>query len=322
MKAVVITTYGAPEVLKVEDRPIPQIGNDCVLIRVKAAGINRPDVFQRKGNYPAPEDAPADIPGLEVAGVVEKTGENVTQFKVGDKVFALLSGGGYAEYVNVPAIQCLSIPENLSYEEAASLPETLYTVYYNIFERGKLQKGERILIHGGSSGIGITAIQLAAVFGAEVVVTVGNDEKGEKCLELGANRFINYKEKDFEAELIDHPVDLILDMIGGDYFQKNINVLRNDGRLVYINAMNGKDVMLDIIQMMRKRISITGSTLRSRDKIFKGQLTDEIRKNILPIIEFGKFSPVIHKIFPMKEAAEAHRLMESNQHIGKIVLKV
>ncbi|UOE37555.1 NAD(P)H-quinone oxidoreductase [Chryseobacterium oryzae] len=322
MKAVVITEYGAPEVLKTEDRPIPEIGKDDVLVKVKAAGINRPDVFQRMGNYPAPKGVPANIPGLEIAGVIEKIGADVTGFSIGDKVLALLGGGGYAEYVSVPALQCLPIPQNLNFEEAASLPETIYTVYHNVFQRGNLQSGERILIHGGSSGIGITAIQLAKASGAEVIVTVGDDVKGEKCLELGADQFINYKKQDFEAVLKEHPVHLILDMIGGDYFQKNINILQEEGRLVYINAMNGNEVTLNIFQMMQKRLSIMGTTLRSRDKAFKAELTASIRHNILPLIETGKFVPVIYKVFSMEEAAQAHHLMESNKHIGKIILKI
>ena len=237
MKVIAITTYGEPDVLKIEERSIPEISADEVLIKVKAIGVNRPDIFQRKGQYPAPEGVPADIPGLEVAGVIEKTGEKVTAFKPGDKVFALLAGGGYAEYVKAPEGQILPIPDSFSFEEAAGLAETLYTVYHNVFQRAKLQKGERFLVHGGSSGIGITAIQLAKTMGAEVFVTVGSDDKGKKCIELGADHFVNYKKEDFFEVLKDKKIDVILDMIGGSYFEKNINILNEEGRLVYILSL-------------------------------------------------------------------------------------
>jgi len=322
MKVIAITTYGEPDVLKIEERSIPEISADEVLIKVKAIGVNRPDIFQRKGQYPAPEGVPADIPGLEVAGVIEKTGEKVTAFNPGDKVFALLAGGGYAEYVKAPEGQILPIPDSFSFEEAAGLAETLYTVYHNIFQRAKLQKGERFLVHGGSSGIGITAIQLAKTMGAEVFVTVGSDDKGKKCIELGADHFVNYKKEDFFEVLKDKKIDVILDMIGGSYFEKNINILNEEGRLVYINAMNGNLVTLNIMQMMQKRISIMGSTLRSRDKIFKTALTKEIKEKILPLLAKRHLVPVIHQVFSLEKASEAHKLMESNQHIGKIILKV
>lgn len=322
MKVIAITTYGEPDVLKIEERSIPEISADEVLIKVKAIGVNRPDIFQRKGQYPAPEGVPADIPGLEVAGVIEKTGEKVTAFKPGDKVFALLAGGGYAEYVKAPEGQILPIPDSFSFEEAAGLAETLYTVYHNVFQRAKLQKGELFLVHGGSSGIGITAIQLAKTMGAEVFVTVGSDDKGKKCIELGADHFVNYKKEDFFEVLKDKKIDVILDMIGGSYFEKNINILNEEGRLVYINAMNGNLVTLNIMQMMQKRISIMGSTLRSRDKIFKTALTKEIKEKILPLLAKRHLVPVIHQVFSLEKASEAHKLMESNQHIGKIILKV
>lgn len=322
MKAIVITSYGGPDVLKIEERDKPIIDENEVLIKVKAAGINRPDIAQRKGSYPPPPDAPQDIPGLEVAGVIEQTGRNVKQWKINDKVCALVSGGGYAQYVKVNAGQCLPIPGGLSFIEAAGLPETIFTVWHNVFQRGKLQKGESLLIHGGSSGIGVTAIQIAKYFGAEVIVTVGSDEKGKRCLELGADEFINYKTQDFETELKEHPVDVILDMIGGNYFQKNIEILKPDGRLVYINAMHGSIVSLNIVQMMRKRITVTGSTLRNRDSGFKSSLAKEIQKKVWPIFEQGKFKPVIFRTFPMQEARKAHEVMESSQHIGKIVLEM
>lgn len=322
MKAIVITAYGGPDVLKIQERDKPQIDENEVLIKVKAAGINRPDIAQRKGNYPAPADAPQDIPGLEVAGIIEEKGTNVHEWKINDKVCALISGGGYAEYVKANAGQCLPVPQGLSFVEAAGLPETVYTVWHNVFQRGKLQMGERLLIHGGSSGIGVTAIQIAKYFGADVIVTAGTEEKGKRCLELGADKFINYKTQDFEHELKDHPVDVILDMVGGSYFQKNIEILKTDGRLVYINAMEGNIVSLNIIQMMRKRITITGSTLRNRDTLFKSFLTNEIQKEVWPIFAERKFKPVISAIFTMEEANKAHELIESSHHFGKVILKM
>ncbi len=322
MKAIVITSFGAPDVLKIEERDKPIIDENEVLIKVKAAGINRPDIAQRKGKYPPPADAPQDIPGLEVAGIVEQTGKNVNQWKINDKVCALVSGGGYAEYVKVNAGQCLPIPPGFSFVEAASLPETVFTVWHNVFQRGKLQKGETLLIHGGSSGIGVTAIQLAKYFGAEVIVTVGTDEKGKRCLELGADKFINYKTQDFEQELKESSVNVILDMIGGTYFEKNMEILKPDGRLEYINAMMGNMVSLNITQMMRKRMTITGSTLRNRDTEFKSDLAKDIQEKVWPMFAEGKFKPVIFATFPIEEANKAHELMESSKHVGKIILEI
>ena len=322
MKAVIIKEYGDPEVLQLEDRPVPNHRPDEVLIRVKAAGVNRPDVIQRMGKYPAPPGAPSDIPGLEVAGIVEEVGDQISRWKPGDKICALVAGGGYAEYVSVSGEQCLPIPDTLNFTGAAGLPETVYTVWHNVFQRGQLQPGEKLLIHGGSSGIGITAIQLAKLNGAQVVVTVGTDEKGAACLQLGADAFINYKTQDFESMLSESGVDVILDMVGGDYFGKNINILNDDGRLVYINAMKGPRVDLNILQMMRKRLTITGSTLRNRETSFKAGLTREIEEKVWPHLIRGLFKPVIYKIFPLKDAADAHRLMESSKHIGKIILSV
>lgn len=322
MKAITITQHGGPEVLRLADRPIPEPGNQEVLIKVHAAGLNRPDVFQRKGNYPAPPDAPADIPGLEVAGVIEKTGEGVTQWRTGDKVCALVAGGGYAQYVAVKEGQCLPVPAGWDYTGAASLPETVFTVWANVFQRGRLQPGERLLVHGGTSGIGITAVQLARAFDAYVAVTVGSDAKGTRSLELGADAFVNYKAVDFEARFKDEPFNVILDMIGGDYFAKNMNILQQNGRLVYINAMGGPQVILNIPQMMRKGITITGSTLRDKPYLFKSALAAEIRTHVWPVLESGKFKPVIYRALPLAEAAEAHRLLESGEHIGKIVLIV
>jgi NADPH2:quinone reductase len=322
MKAVIITTYGKAEVLKLEEREIPIIDKNEVLIKVKAAGVNRPDVIQREGKYPAPQGAPKDIPGLEVAGIIEKAGTNVKQWKVGDHVCALVAGGGYAEFVNADAGLCLPVPDGFSFVAAAGLPETIFTVWSNVFQRGNLQAGDSILIHGGSSGIGITAIQLAKYFGADVTVTVGSDEKGQYCLDMGADTFINYKTQDFEKELSALQVDVILDMIGGEYFDKNLNVLRPEGRLVYINAMKGNNVSLNLTKVMQKRITITGSTLRSREISFKTSLAAEIHKKVWPVLASGNFKPVIFATFPLKDAYKAHELMETSQHIGKIILEV
>ena len=320
MKEIVITEYGGPDVLKVKDLPTPEVSADEVLIEVKAAGLNRSDVFQREGNYPAPKGASAEIPGLEVAGTVVKCGPYVKDFTVGDRVCALLAGGGYAEYVGVREGQCLPIPADLSFAEAASLPETVFTVWSNVFQRGNLKSGETLLIHGGNSGIGITGIQIAHALGSKVIVTVGSDEKGQNCLELGADSYINYKTQDFETELQDEGVDVILDMIGGEYLAKNINILNPEGRLVHINAVSDSRVDLDIWKVMTKRLAVTGSTLRSREYEFKKQLTKQIQKNVWPLIESGKFRTVIYKTFPFSEAAEAHRLLEDGSHTGKIIL--
>lgn len=322
MKAVIITTFGTADVLKIQEREIPEINENEVLIKVKAAGINRPDIIQRQGKYAAPQGAPQDIPGLEVAGIIEKVGSQVKQWKVGEEVCALVAGGGYAEYVQADEGLCLPIPKGLDFVEAASLPETVFTVWSNVFQRGNLQSGETLLIHGGSSGIGTTAIQLAKYFDARVAVTVGSDEKGEYCLTLGADTFINYKTQDFEKELSELKVDMILDMIGGDYFEKNLNILRPEGRLVYINTMKGNIVSLNLMKVMQKRLTITGSTLRSRELSFKRSLAAEIHEKVWPIIESGNFKPIIYARFPLQDAYRAHELMETSKHIGKIVLEV
>jgi len=320
MKAIVITKYGAPEVLKLQEYPTPEISGDEVLIEVKSAGLNRSDVFQREGNYPAPAGVAPEIPGLEVSGTIVKCGPNVVDFTVGDRVCALLAGGGYSEYVSVREGQCLPIPADLSFAEAASLPETVFTVWSNVFQRGNLQRGETLLLHGGNSGIGITGIQIAKALGSKVIVTVGSDEKGQKCLELGADSYINYRTQNFEIELQNKGIDVILDMIGGDYLSKNINILNPEGRLVHINAVDGSRVDLDIWKVMTKRLTITGSTLRSREYEFKKKLAKEIQKNVWPLIESKRFRPVIFKTFPFSEAAEAHRLLEDGSHTGKIIL--
>ncbi len=320
MKAVVITKSGGPEVLALKEYPTPEISGDQVLIEVKAAGLNRLDVFQREGNYPAPAGVPDDILGLEVAGTVVQCGPEVTGFKTGDKVCALLGGGGYAEFVSVREGQCLPVPEGLGFAEAASLPETVFTVWSNIFQRGNLQPGETLLLHGGNSGIGITGIQVANALGSKVIVTVGSEEKGKTCLDLGADSYINYKTQNFEDELQSEGVDVILDMIGGDYLAKNINILKPDGRLVHINAVDQNPPRLDIKKVMTKRLTVTGSTLRSRGYEFKKQLAKEVQKYVWPLIGSKQLKPVIFRTFPFSEASEAHRLLENGTHTGKIIL--
>jgi NADPH2:quinone reductase len=324
MKAIVITQPGGPEVLRVEERPTPGYGQNEMLVKVEAAGVNRPDVSQRKGNYPPPPGASPDIPGLEIAGTVIETGVNVTRWKAGDKICALVTGGGYAEYCSVPASQCLPIPGNLSFNEAASLPETFFTVWSNVFDRGALKKSETLLVHGGSSGIGVAAIQMAEALGAVVYVTAGSEEKCHFCEGLGAAKAINYKTENF-AEVIKQitngrGVDVILDMIGGDYTSNNIKSLADDGRLVMINMMMGKDVQIDLSLVMIKRLTITGSTLRSRDTAFKAAIAQNLEKTIWPLLASSQIKPIINAVFPAEKVADAHSLMESSKHIGKIVL--
>jgi NADPH2:quinone reductase len=324
MKAIVITTAGGPGVLQIEERPQPVAAPTEVLIKIAAAGVNRPDVYQRKGNYPPPKGAPRDIPGLEIAGTIAAAGDKVTRWQVGDQVCALVSGGGYAEYCNVPEGQCLPIPGNLSFVEAASLPETFFTVWSNVFDRGKLQPGESLLVHGGSSGIGVAAIQMATALGCKVYITAGSDEKCKFCEAVGAAKGINYKTEDFSEvihQLTDGKgVNVILDMIGGDYTPGNISSLAEEGRLVLINAMKGKDVQIDLAQVMRKRLIITGSMLRSREIEFKSAIARSLEQHIWPLLASGKIKPVIHAVFPAQEAVKAHTLMESSEHVGKIIL--
>jgi len=320
MKAIVISQPGKPDVLRVQDYPTPEYGPDEVLIEVKASGVNRADLFQREGHYPAPAGVPADIPGMEVAGTVVACGDAVTAWKPGDGVCVLVAGGGYAQYIKAREGQCLPIPPNFTFAEAACLPEAISTVWSNVFQRGQLKAGENLLVHGGSSGIGVAAIQLGKAFGARVIVTVGSDEKGAACIQLGADRYINYKTQDFASELSAVGIDVILDMVGGDYFPKNIGLLREEGRLVYINAVNGSRVQLNLSQIMAKRLTLTGSTLRGRDYAFRKALSAEIHKEVWPVITAGRFKPVIDKVLPFTEAPAAHELMASSQHIGKIIL--
>lgn len=326
MKAVIISQPGGPGVLQLAERPLPVPQPHEVLIKVQAAGINRPDVAQRKGHYPPPPGASPDIPGLEVAGTIEAVGSAVTLWQPGQQACALVSGGGYAAYCTAPEGQCLPIPQGLSLIEAASLPETFFTVWSNVFDRAALKPGESLLVHGGSSGIGVTAIQMAKALGSKVYVTAGTDDKCRFCQELGADKAINYKTQNFANEIKEltnnKGVNAILDMIGGDYTPLNLQALAEDGRLVLINTMKGKDAQVDLSVVMRKRISITGSTLRNRDVEFKAAIATQLRQRIWPLIETGSIRPVIHQVFNMNEAAQAHELMESSEHVGKIVLSI
>jgi NADPH2:quinone reductase len=330
MKAIEITSYGAPEVLRAVERPDPVAGVGELLIRVAASGVNRPDVLQRKGHYPVPPGA-SDLPGLEVAGeIVSGDAAALAQagFKIGDRVCALIAGGGYAELCVAPVAQCLPVPKGWSDTEAASLPETFFTVWSNVFERGGLQKGETLLIQGGSSGIGVTAIQIAKALGATVIVTAGSDDKCEACKKLGADHAINYRTSDFaeEAKKLTggKGVDVILDMVAGDYVAREIECMAEDGRLVIIAVQGGVKSDFNAGLVLRKRLVITGSTLRPRPVAFKGAIAKALREKVWPLLESGAVKPVIHSTFAAggepSGAAQAHALMESNQHIGKIVL--
>ncbi|HCJ29064.1 MAG TPA: NAD(P)H-quinone oxidoreductase [Pseudomonas sp.] len=316
---------GDAECLRLVDGPIPEPGPHDVLIHVGYAGINRPDVFQRSGSYPPPPDA-SPLLGLEIAGEVVALGAEVSRWKLGDRVCALTPGGGYAEYCVAPAEHCLPVPDGLSLLEAAALPETYFTVWSNVFERGGLQAGETLLVHGGSSGIGLTAIQLAKQFGAIVFTTVGNSEKIEACQRAGADRVINYHEEDFVeavAQATDgNGVNVILDMVGGDYIPRNVRSLALEGRLVQIAFLKGSRVELDTSPIMRKRLTFTGSTLRPRSRVEKADIAKALQAKVWPLLEQGLCRPVIHATFPLADVAEAHRLMESSRHIGKIMLKV
>jgi len=325
MQAIEIRNPGGPEVLSLVERSVPIPGDLEVLIKVAAAGINRPDIMQRKGHYPPPPDA-SDILGLEVAGIVHSVGLSVTDWKTGDQVCALVTGGGYAEYCVAPAPQCLPIPRGLTAVEAASLPETFFTVWSNVFDRGRLVAGESLLVQGGASGIGVAAIQMARAFGARVFVTAGSAEKCAACERLGAERAINYKTEDF-VEIIKtvtngRGVDVILDMVGGDYVPREISILAEDGRLVFISGLRGLNAQFNIMDLMQRRLTIAGSTLRSRSVAIKGQIARALREKVWPIIEAGKIKPVVCKTFPLAAAAEAHRQLDSGEHVGKIVLTI
>ncbi len=329
MHIVEITTHGAPEVLRVAQRPVPQAGKGELLIRVSTSGVNRPDVLQRMGHYPVPTGA-SDVPGLEVAGVIESgdaAALAAAGLSVGDRVCALVAGGGYAEYCVAPVAQCLPVPAGLSDVEAASLPETFFTVWSNVFDRAQLQTGETLLVQGGSSGIGVTAIQMAKAMGATVIVTAGSDDKCAACLALGADHAINYKTHDFAAEAMrltsGKGVDVVLDMVAGDYVAREVDCLAEDGRLVIIALQGGTKGNFDAGKVLRRRLHITGSTLRPRSVVFKAAIARNLRERVWPLIESGRIKPLIHATFDAASAdgaANAHRLMESNQHIGKIVL--
>ena len=325
MKAVEIAAPGGPEVLRLGERPVPAPGPGEVLVKVAAAGVNRPDVEQRKGTYPPPPGA-SDIPGLEIAGTVVALGAGAAGLRVGDEVCALVSGGGYAEYCAAPAAQCLPVPKGLDAVQAASLPETFFTVWQNVFDRGRLKEGETILVHGGSSGIGVTAIQMAAAMGARVLATAGSAEKCAACAKLGAARAIDYKREDFveivKKETKGKGADVILDMVGGAYFERNIAALAIEGRLSVIALLGGRDAKLDLGLLLRKRLTVVGSVLRARTVAEKAAVADALRRRIWPLIEAGRIKPVIDSTFPLADAAKAHARMESSAHIGKIVLKV
>jgi NADPH2:quinone reductase len=325
MRAIEITTPGEPDVLKPAERPMPAAAKGEVLIEVRAAGVNRPDCLQRRGRYPVPPGA-SDIPGLEVAGRIVALGEGVSSWKVGDEACALLAGGGYATYCNVPAEQCLSIPKGLSMVEAASLPETFFTVWSMVWGRGRLAEGETLLVHGGSSGIGVTAIQMAKALGHTVFVTAGTDDKCRACLELGADHAINYRTQDYAKEIKaltnGRGVDVILDMVAGEYVKRDIEAVADDGRIVILALLGGAKGEVPFDPILRRRITITGGTLRPRPIAFKGQVARDLKERIWPLLESGKIKPVIHATFPLEEASKAHALMESGVHIGKIVLTV
>lgn len=325
MKAIVIKEPGEPEVLQIAEREVPTPGPLEVLIKVAAAGVNRPDVTQRKGNYPPPPGAPVEIPGLEVSGVIIGVGREVKTWEIGDEVCALVAGGGYAEYVTAPIEQCLIIPEGVSLVDAASLPETFFTVWNNIFHIGKFKPGENVLIHGGSSGIGVAAIQMVKAMGGIAYTTAGSDEKCRFCEQLGAVHAFNYHNSDFEEEIKSvtdgKGVNIILDMVGGSYAEKNIRLLAYQGRLIMINAMEGKMGSVDLIRIMKNNLIITGSTLRPQSVAYKGHLVKSLMNEIWPFFP-EKIKPVIHTRFALADAAKAHALMESSSHIGKILLVV
>ena len=325
MICVEITAPGGPEVLKTVERPDPVAGPGEILIRVAAAGINRPDVLQRRGAYPPPRGA-SDIPGLEVSGAIVAVGEGVDGWRIGDAVCALVSGGGYASMCVAPAPQCLRVPAAIDLVAASGIPETFFTVWTNVFDRGHLQAGETALFHGGSSGIGTTAIQLARARGASVIVTVGSDEKARACEALGARRAINYRSEDFVQAVREltggRGVDLILDIMGGSYLSRNLAALAVDGRLVQIGLMGGETASIDLRSVIGRRLTITGSTLRPRSIDEKGQIAAALAREVWPLLEAGVVKPILYKSFPLTEAAAAHRLMESSEHIGKIVLTV
>jgi len=323
MRAVEISKPGPPEVLKAVERPDPMPAAGEVRIRVAAAGVNRPDVLQRRGAYPPPPGA-SDLPGLEVAGEIDMLGSGVSEWHVGDRVCALLAGGGYATVCTAPAVQCLPIPRGMDFVAAAAMPEAFFTVWTNVFDRGKLRAGESALFHGGSSGIGTTAIQLAVARGSRVFATAGSDEKCRACEQLGAERAINYRTDDF-VDVVKQltggrGVDLILDIVGGDYIARDLAALAVEGRLVVIGFMGGDTATIDFRRVLGRRLTITGSTLRPRSTVEKGEIATALRWEVWPLVEQGVVRPIVYRTFPLDDAAAAHRLMESSEHVGKIVL--
>tara|TARA_R110001599_G_scaffold159936_2_gene347482 strand:+ start:33302 stop:34285 length:984 start_codon:yes stop_codon:yes gene_type:complete len=324
MTCIEITEPGGPDMLAETTRPVPNLTPSEVLIRIQAAGVNRPDCIQRLGHY-APPEGITDIPGLEVAGEIAALGADVTGLHIGERVCALVAGGGYAEYVAAPAVHVLPVPANLSIIEAAALPETFMTVWTNVFERAALSAGETFLVHGGSSGIGTTAIQLASTLGARVMTTAGNAEKCQACLDLGAERAVNYREEDFvdvAKEFGKGGIDVILDMVGGDYIQRNIKAAAPDGRIVNIAFLHGAKVEVNFMPLMLKRLTLTGSTLRSQSIARKADIMRQLKTTVWPLLEADRIKPVIFETLPLREAAAAHTLMESSRHIGKIMLNV
>jgi len=323
MDVVEIPAPGGPEVLRLAQRPLPVPGEGEVRIRVAAAGLNRPDVLQRKGAYPPPRGA-SDIPGLEVSGTIDAVGPGVTRWKEGDQACALVTGGGYAQWCLAPAAQCLPVPAGVSLADAASLPETFFTVWSNVFQRAGLRPGESFLVQGGTSGIGVTAIQLARALGARVLATAGSAEKCAACVRLGAHRAIDYRNEDFVAvakeETSGRGVDVVLDMVGGEYLQREITACAEDGRIVFINTMGGAKSTINVVDVMVKRLVITGSTLRARPVAVKAAIARELEERAWPLIEAGSVRPVVHARFPFAQAAQAHALMESSAHVGKILL--
>jgi len=324
MRAIEIAKFGGPEGLILAEREIPKPGPGQVLIAVDAAGINRPDVLQRRGLYPPPHDA-SDIPGLEVAGTIAALGDGVDEWRPGDSVCALVTGGGYADYCLAAVQCCLPIPDRLTAQEAAALPETFFTVWANVFELAHLEAGETLLVHGGTSGIGTVAIQLAASFGATVIATAGSDQKVDMCRNLGAHLAINYKSQDFvtviEQNLGTESVDVVLDMVGGDYVAKNIDLLANDGRHVSIAFLTGAKPQVNLAKIMAKRLTLTGSTLRPRKNGYKGMLCEALSLFVWPLLDTGEIAPVIDSIYDLEDAPKAHERMESGQHMGKIILR-
>lgn len=325
MTAIDPEAPGGPEVLVPVQRPVPQPGPEEVLVQVAAAGVNRPDVAQRQGLYPPPPGAPS-IPGLEIAGTVVAIGGNVSRWRPGDRVCALVAGGGYAEYCVAPAAQCLAVPAGMAMADAAGLPETWFTIWSNVMDRGRARAGETLLVHGGTSGIGVTAIQLGKLIGLQVIVTAGSAQKCEAALALGAAHAINYREQDFVAEVAritgKRGVDMVLDMVGGDYLPRNLRCLAEEGRHISIAFLNGQKAETDIGRIMAKRLTLTGSMLRARPVSFKAQIAETLEGAVWPAFEDGRLQPVTDRVFPLAQAAEAHRRMEASQHVGKIVLAV